>query len=62
LARQRQRGGEKVSCDPSRFLEELPADEIHWPGRDGAEEDPAERKERNRSRLAALRGMLDGGE
>ena len=60
LARQRQRGGEKVSCDPSRFLEELPADEIHWPGRDGAEEAPEERKERNRSRLAALRGMLDG--
>jgi ATP-dependent DNA helicase Rep len=59
LARQRQRGGEKVSCDPSRFLEELPEDEIHWPGRDGAEEDPEERKERNRSRLAALRGMLD---
>ncbi|MFP4130705.1 MAG: UvrD-helicase domain-containing protein [Thiohalospira sp.] len=60
LARQRQRGGEKVSCDPSRFLEELPADELHWPGRDGAEEDPTERRERNRSRLAALRGMLDG--
>src|SRR5699024_4706494 len=31
-ARRRRRGGETMDTTPSRFLEELPADEIGWPG------------------------------
>ena len=61
LARQRKRGGEMVSCEPSRFLEELPEDHLNWVGRQGQQEDPEERKDRDRSRLAALKGLLNNG-
>ncbi len=30
LARVRQRYGESIDCDPSRFLEELPVDDLDW--------------------------------
>ena len=30
MARVRQRYGETIDCDPSRFLEELPADDLEW--------------------------------
>ena len=30
MARVRQRYGETIDCDPSRFLEELPADDLDW--------------------------------
>ena len=30
MARVRQRYGEIIDCDPSRFLEELPADDLEW--------------------------------
>jgi ATP-dependent DNA helicase Rep len=30
LARARQRYGESIDCDPSRFLEELPVDDLDW--------------------------------
>ncbi|ROO24212.1 ATP-dependent DNA helicase Rep [Salinisphaera orenii MK-B5] len=54
-ARRRQRGGEQTDTTPSRFLEELPRDEIEWPteGRRGRT-DPAQ----GRSQVAALRAML----
>ncbi|MGR8947710.1 MAG: UvrD-helicase domain-containing protein [Gammaproteobacteria bacterium] len=32
FASQRQRYGETVDCDPSRFLDELPSDDLHWEG------------------------------
>lgn len=58
-SRQTQRWGDKISLQPSRFLEELPAAEIQ---RDGA--DPvadAERKqERATAGFAAIRALLDG--
>ncbi|MGM0477147.1 MAG: hypothetical protein ACQERR_08200, partial [Pseudomonadota bacterium] len=61
LCTQRKRGGEMVGCEPSRFLEEFPEDHLNWVGRAGQEEDPEVRKDRDRSRLAALKGLLNNG-
>jgi len=57
-ARKRRKGGELVECEPSRFLEELPAEELEWEGRQ-AEEDPEKRKARGRAHLASLKAMLE---
>jgi len=53
---QRKRYGEAVSCEPSRFLEELPLEDLEWPDR--VPIDPEERKERGRASLAQLRSLL----
>jgi ATP-dependent DNA helicase Rep len=57
LARRRKRYGEVVECAPSRFLSELPADDLQWEG-DGRAVPPAERQERADAHLANLRGLL----
>jgi len=57
LARRRKRYGEVVECAPSRFLGELPADDLHWEG-EGRAVAPAERQERADAHLANLRGLL----
>ena len=53
----RRRGGEMVSCEPSRFLQELPADDIEWEGR-GVQVTPEEREQRGKTSIAGLRAML----
>ncbi len=58
LAKKRRRGGELAECEPSRFLSELPADELEWEGRDEAL-DPEEKKARGRAHLASLKAMLE---
>ena len=55
-ARQRRRGGENTDSTPSRFLEELPRDEIEWPS--GGKRDPKADAEHGRSQVAALKAML----
>ncbi len=57
LARRRRRAGELVRCTPSRFLDELPEEDIQWEGK-GAESSPEERQQRGQAHLANLRGML----
>ncbi|NNC23997.1 UvrD-helicase domain-containing protein [Salinisphaera sp. USBA-960] len=60
-ARERRRGGETTSITPSRFLDDLPADELDWPqNRNGktANADAAQ-SEQN---LAGLRALLGAGE
>jgi len=57
LARRRRRGGEWVECEPSRFLEELVAEDLEWHGR-GDRVDTEKSRERGHAHLAALRGML----
>ncbi len=53
----RKRAGEWYSCEPSRFLSELPEDDLEWT--DGKEtKDPEKRQERGRAHLANLRGLL----
>jgi ATP-dependent DNA helicase Rep len=55
--RRRRRQGEQRSCEPSRFLDELPADIIDWPARHGAREPSREQAEAN---IAALKALLEG--
>ncbi|ERJ19577.1 ATP-dependent DNA helicase rep protein [Salinisphaera shabanensis E1L3A] len=55
-ARQRRRGGENTDSTPSRFLEELPKDEIEWP--QSRKRDPKAEAEHGRNQLAALKAML----
>lgn len=55
-ANTRKRYGEIMGCEPSRFLSEIPEDQLHWDGR--TEEAPEERKERGNAHLAHLRSML----
>ena len=57
VAKKRQRYGESVDSVPSRFLEELPQDDLDW------EEDHIpltddEKREKGKDRLASLRDML----
>ncbi len=59
LARKRKQYGEIVDCTPSRFLEELPADDLVW---EGLDEEPQEVKQaRASSALADIRAMLARG-
>ncbi len=55
-ARSRQQRGERFDCCPSRFLEELPAEELAWEGKD---EMPAEDLQAlGESHLTGLRALL----
>ncbi len=56
-AKHRRRYGEDVECEPSRFLDELPEDEILWEG-GGRKVDEETAKKRGREHLAALKDML----
>ena len=53
----RKRAREWESCEPSRFLNELPLDDLVWENRSGPV-NPEERQTRGRAHLANLRGML----
>ncbi len=57
MSARRRKHGEIVDCEPSRFLSELPEDDLLWEGR-GEQVDPEERQERGRAHLANLRDML----
>jgi ATP-dependent DNA helicase Rep len=57
MAARRRKHGETVDCEPSRFLAELPEDDLAWEGR-GHEADPVEQQERGRAHLSNLREML----
>ncbi len=57
LAARRRRAGELVRCEPSRFLAELPEDDLQWEGR-GIEVPAEERQKRGQAHLANLRGLL----
>jgi ATP-dependent DNA helicase Rep len=56
-AKRSRRYGELVANEPSRFLSELPADDLHWSGRD-AERDAAHREEMASAHLARLASLL----
>ena len=57
LCAKRKQFGEMQHCDPSRFLAELPGEDIVWEGRDAP--DPEQTKTRARETLAGLRNLLD---
>jgi ATP-dependent DNA helicase Rep len=56
-AGKRRRAGEWESCEPSRFLAELPDEDLHW-DKPGMRVDPGEQKQRGQAHLAQLRGLL----
>ncbi|MDH5649431.1 MAG: UvrD-helicase domain-containing protein [Gammaproteobacteria bacterium] len=55
-AQNRKRGGERVDCEPSRYLSELPKDDVQWEGL--ANPDPEESKKRGQAHLDNLRALL----
>jgi ATP-dependent DNA helicase Rep len=57
LVAKRRRFGELLSCEPSRFIAELPADDLQWEGRDPVGDRETQRQ-RGRDSLAGLRAML----
>ena len=59
-AGRRKRYGEVVICEPSRFLSELPEDDLLWEGRED-KRSPEERRAHGRAKLADLRRMLGNG-
>jgi ATP-dependent DNA helicase Rep len=59
FAVRRRRYGEPVECEPSRFLSELPAEDLDWEDR-AATPTTEERMERGRAQLAHLKGFLTG--
>ncbi len=54
--KKRKRAGETEICEPSRFIEELPVDDIRHFGNPSA--DPAASKEHGKERMAQIRAML----
>lgn len=58
LASKRKQYGEVIDCTPSRFLDELPAEDLDWEGLDEAP--PEVKKARAGSALADMRAMLGG--
>ncbi len=52
----RKRYGEIVECQPSRFLEELPIEDLEWPQK--KQLDPEVIKEKGKTNLAHLKSML----
>ncbi len=57
FAQKRKRYGEIADCTPSRFIDELPDDDLQWAG-EGVKMDPEERQQRGQAHLANLREML----
>jgi ATP-dependent DNA helicase Rep len=57
FARHRKRYGEKVACEPSRFLDELPKDLLEWRG-ENLEQDHERSRERATTHLDKLRDMF----
>ncbi len=58
LAQRRKRYGEWQGCEPSRFLQELPEQDLEWEG-GGKQLPPEVRQQRARDHLAGLRGLLE---
>ncbi len=56
-ARNRKRFGDWINCEPSRFIEELPADEIEWDLGDSP--DPTQLQETGKSQLATIRALRE---
>ncbi len=58
FAHRRRRHGELLDCEPSRFLNELPADDLEWEGK-RPKLAPQERLQRGEAGIAALRDLLE---
>ncbi len=56
-ASKRRRYGETIQCEPSRFLQELPQEELIWEGK-GVEVSPEQSENNRKAHLANMRAML----
>ena len=56
LALKRRQFGETINCEPSRFIAELPQDDIHWQG--GQEDSGEANEERGQETLAGLKNLF----
>jgi len=59
LTRTRRRYGEIEICEPSRFLAELPQEDLLWDGRQ--QDDPAKNRAEGKAHLSRLRELLQQG-
>ncbi len=60
LCKQRRNYNEMIDCVPSRFLEELPKEDLVWDGdKDPSTIDPKEKEQKGRNHLSAIRAMLN---
>ncbi len=57
-ARQRKRYGERIDCDPSRFLYEIPEQDILWLGDETSNVSAEQLKQSGRATLAGLKNFL----
>ena len=57
FAVKRTRYGETIDCQPSRFIDELPAELLRWSG-EGIEVDQEERQQRGQAHLSSLKALL----
>ncbi len=57
-AAKRSRYGETMPCEPSRFLAELPQEELAWEGQ-GIESSPEQQQINKQAHLASMRSMLN---
>lgn len=58
LANSRKRYGEKIECEESRFLRELPSEDLIWMS-EKTKADPEERKARKDAHMSNIRAMLN---
>ncbi len=56
MAGRRRQFGDSVECQPSRFIEELPADDLQWQG--GGDESPESNEVRGQETLAGLKSLF----
>jgi len=59
FAKQRKRYGEVVDCDPSRFIDELPKDDLHWMGSKSTMS-KQEQKQKGQMHFSSLRALVAG--
>ncbi len=59
-AEKRKRFGEIIPCEPSRFLDELPEEDLNW-DRKNPELSKEEKQERGNTHLASMKALLGGG-
>ena len=60
-AMKRKRAGEWHACEASRFITELPQDDIKWIGKPGGNKTAPVSKQEGNDRLANMRAMLQSG-
>jgi ATP-dependent DNA helicase Rep len=56
LASKRRQFGETIQCEPSRFIAELPQDDLQWQG--GGQDSQDANRERGQETLAGLKGLF----